>query len=78
MKQAKIAAGLAIDACGGAAKLSKKIGAGRTQVENWRKRGVSARWVLKVSKASGIAPEVLRPDIYAVSTAPKNRGLSSP
>ena len=78
MDQALIAAGLAIDASGGAAKLAREIGAGRTQVENWRKRGISGRWVLRVSQVSGIAPEVLRPDLFTVSTAPKSRGVSSP
>lgn len=58
------AAELAIESAGGVIALARKIGAHRTQVHNWRYRGIPAKWALKVADATGISPEVLRPDVF--------------
>lgn len=52
----------AIDAAGGPTKLAKALGVTHSAVSHWTR--VPAERVLAVAKASGIAPHLLRPDIY--------------
>ncbi len=60
----------AIEAAGGAPKLAKAIGLGRTAVIMWKSNGrIPPEHVLAVEKLSGISRHKLRPDIYGPGEA---------
>jgi TorA maturation chaperone TorD len=57
----------AIDAAGGVAGLARKMGIAQPSVSNWTK--VPAERVIGIESVTGVAREVLRPDLYPA--APK-------
>lgn len=52
------------DAVGGVAKIKTAFGITKQAVNRWRHAGIPAARVLDVERISGIAREVLRPDIF--------------
>jgi TorA maturation chaperone TorD/DNA-binding transcriptional regulator YdaS (Cro superfamily) len=52
----------AIRAAGGIAELARRIGISQASVSNWRL--VPTELVLSVEAATGVAPAILRPDLY--------------
>lgn len=56
----------AISIAGGQTKLAKQIGAKQQNVWHWLNRDMkaSAKYVAKISKATGIPCHELRPDIF--------------
>lgn len=54
----------AIQAAGGAIELAHRIGIQRSSISNWTQ--IPAERVLPVEAATGVAREVLRPDLYGV------------
>jgi len=60
----------AIDSAGGVAKLAKAVGVKHTSVIGWRARGaIPAERVKLVAEVTGIAPHLLRPDVFEVPPA---------
>lgn len=57
----------AIDAAGSQAALARKIGVAQQTVSAWLtiKGRVPAERVQAVARATGVAPEALRPDLYS-------------
>lgn len=57
-----------IERLGGLTKTAAALGIDNPSViSNWRTRGrIPVDWVLPVSDATGIAPNVLRPDLAAI------------
>lgn len=53
----------AIDAAGGIAALARKLGIAQPSVSNWTR--VPAERVISVESLTGVARDVLRPDLYA-------------
>jgi len=51
-----------IHAAGGYRKLAKELGIAPSSVFNWRR--VPATRVLKISQLTGIAPDLIRPDVF--------------
>jgi TorA maturation chaperone TorD len=56
----------AIRAAGGVTELARRIGISQPSVSNWSR--VPAERLLSVEAATGVAREILRPDLYAQST----------
>jgi TorA maturation chaperone TorD len=59
----------AIRAVGGITQLARRIGISQPSVSNWDR--VPAERVVVVEAASGVARDVLRPDLFKVETAPR-------
>jgi TorA maturation chaperone TorD len=60
----------AIRAVGGISELARRIGISQPSVSNWSR--VPAERVLSVEAVSGVAREILRPDLYAQSPEPQD------
>jgi DNA-binding transcriptional regulator YdaS (Cro superfamily) len=58
---------LAIKAAGGTAALAKALGVKSQAISQWKR--CPPKRALAVSKASGIPPHVLRPDVYSSEKA---------
>jgi TorA maturation chaperone TorD len=58
----------AISAAGGISQLARRIGISQPSVSNWDR--VPAERVLSVEAATGVARDVLRPDLFKADTAP--------
>jgi DNA-binding transcriptional regulator YdaS (Cro superfamily) len=58
----------AIKAAGSQSELARRIGKYPQLVQDWvsKNRPVPAKWVLQVEKASGVAKEELRPDLFKI------------
>ena len=55
----------AIEKAGGVSALARAVGVDHSTVIGWRRAGrVPAARVRRVAEVSGIAPHVLRPDLY--------------
>lgn len=66
----------AIRAAGGVGALARKIGISQPSVSNWAR--VPAERVLAVEAATGIDRRVLRPDLYAATSAATDSPTDSP
>ena len=56
----------AIEVAGSASELAKRLGMVKSAIGNWRRRegGVPARHVSTVCRHTGLAPHVVRPDLF--------------
>lgn len=66
----------AMDAIGGGGPLARALGMTRQRVHYWRKRGIPADQVLRVSEITGVPPHELRPDLYPHPSQGANDGAS--
>ena len=61
----------AIKAAGGSAALARALNRSKSVIGNWRRRdgGIPASVVPAAARATGLAPHVLRPDLFDVPDA---------
>nr|WP_315043263.1 helix-turn-helix domain-containing protein [uncultured Moraxella sp.] len=82
MLNSTIALSKAIKIAGGQTALAKKIGTKQQNIWAWvhRDKKASAKYVVKISEATGIPCYELRPDIfpYPISSANDDRYSTSP
>ncbi len=58
------------------AMLARKLGVSRAAVDQWGRNGIPLNRVAKISRVTGVAPEVLRPDYHkAMKKAAQAIGL---
>jgi hypothetical protein len=58
----------AIDAAGNGAHLARQCGVTRYAVHLWRKTGIPAKHVGRISALTGIPPHRIRPDLFPPPT----------
>lgn len=64
MNERQSAARMAIRAAGGYAEVAQACDVTVHTVRQWTKRGVSFRYLQRLSRLSGIPARVIRPDLY--------------
>lgn len=55
---------LAIEGAGSLTELARRLKVSPQVVANWRRRGIPARWVLKIEKATGVPAHKLDSGLY--------------
>jgi transcriptional regulator with XRE-family HTH domain len=53
-------------------QLAERLGVNKSTVLRWEEGVVPEKWVIAVSKETGIAPAVLRPDLAKLMNLPKS------